>query len=179
MRRPPEIFDIASRSEPVGGAAVYGFKASVRRRYERLARFPDGYLVFADGLASFNPTYGQGMSVAAAEALALRSCVAQGFEKLSQQFFAAAARIVDVPWSLAAGGDLADPRIKGPRTAAGKFVGWYVKQVYKAGHVDARVAHAFLRVVNLVAPPTTLFAAANLSRVARANLGAGVDPGRA
>ena len=166
----PEIYDIIADAEPLGGAAAYAFRASRRRRYERLKSFPGGFLVIGDGLASFNPIYGQGMSVAASEALALHELLAEGDHDLARRFFTAAAKLIDTPWSLAASADLAHPGVKGPRPASVRLVNWYIERLYRAGHSDATVARAFLDVVNLIAPPAELFRPAVVARVLRARL---------
>ncbi len=174
-RRMPkrEIYDVVKMAEPSGEASTYSFKASVRRRYERLARFPAGYLVFGDALCSFNPVYGQGMSVAALEALELRDCLASGETDLARRFFAAARRAIDVPWEIAVGADLAHPGVKGRRGGKVRFINWYVRKLFQAGHTDETVAHAFLAVANLLAPPPTLFRPATIWRVARGRRGGG------
>jgi hypothetical protein len=128
----------------------------VRHRYERLDRFPDGLLVVGDAVCSFNPIYGQGMSVAAAQALALRRHLERGTEPQPRRLFGELTRVVNVPWDIAVGGDLAFPGVQGRRTVKVRLVNAYLARLHAAAAHDARLAAAFLRVAGLVAPPETL-----------------------
>ena len=170
-----EIAELATRGELLGEPIRYRFPYSLRRRYERLRRFPAGYLVIGDALASFNPVYGQGMTVAACEALALKDLLAirrsgdpAGIgSKLAATFFAAAARTIDTPWQLAAGGDLSLASVEGHRTAAGSVIGAYMLRLRRRAIGDPVLAAAFMRVMHLLAPPASLFAAPIAWRVLR------------
>ena len=166
----PFIYEIVRRAEPLGEAALLKFPASVRRRYEKLDRFPEGYLVMGDAISSFNPIYGQGMTAAALQAVELRSTLAQGTARLALRFFARASKVIDTPWSMAVGNDLRMPETVGPRTFALKVVNAYLAKLHRAAHRDPAVALAFHRVGNLLAPPPSLMHPRIAARVLWGNL---------
>ncbi len=153
-------------AEPLGAVATHAFPASVWNRYDRIDGFPAGLLVFGDAVCSFNPIYGQGMTVAAEQALALRAALAGGAHAdLARRFFAAAARPVANAWRLAVGSDMAMPGVEGPRPLPMRLSGWYVDRVLGAAERDPEVARRFLRVAGLVDPPSALFDPGLVGRV--------------
>ncbi len=159
------IGDLTASAQSVGDAAVCHFPASRRLRYEDLPSFPEGLLVVADGISSFNPVYGQGMTVAAQEAIVLDELLKQGVQDLAPKFFTASAKTVDVPWTLAAGGDLRYPEVPGTRTLTTRLVNAYIARLLVAARRDTVVAQAFHRTNNLIAPPQAMLHPAVLARV--------------
>ncbi|WP_447006851.1 FAD-dependent oxidoreductase [Saccharothrix isguenensis] len=162
---PPDVHDAIVAAEPLEGLRSHRFPASLRRRYERLRRFPAGLLVFGDALCSFNPVYGQGMTVAALEAEALRRCLREGERDLARRFFRAAARIIDPVWQLNAVADLALPEIHGRRTPATRVLNRYVARLQRVGAHDPVVAGAFMRTVGLLDPLSSIMRPGVLARV--------------
>jgi 2-polyprenyl-6-methoxyphenol hydroxylase-like FAD-dependent oxidoreductase len=165
-----QIYDVVAHAEPLGDFVRYRYPADLRRRYERLARFPTGYLVLGDALCSFNPVYGQGMTVAAQEAALLRECLKEGDADLARRFFSRAAAVVDTPWDIAVGNDLRHPKVEGARPAKVRFINWYIGKLHMAARHDAKLATAFLEVANLEEPPTRLLRPDIVMRVIRGNL---------
>ena len=172
----PEIHQVVTTAEPLSDFQTYRFPASQRRRYEKLARFPQGLLAFGDAICSFNPVYGQGMTVAAQEAAALDECLRSGLDNLAQRFFKAAAAVADVPWDIAVGNDLRHPAVQGPRPAFVRFINWYIGKLHMAAQHDAKLSNAFLSVANLVAPPPVLLKPSVAWRVLRGNLANRAEP---
>jgi 2-polyprenyl-6-methoxyphenol hydroxylase-like FAD-dependent oxidoreductase len=160
-----EIVRVTHELQPIGEVMRYHFPFSQRRRYERLRRFPARFLIMGDALTSFNPIYGQGMTTAACEALALDDALAGSVHGAYRRFFAAASRVIDTPWQLAVGGDLAIPAVQGKRSAQVRVVNGYLRWVHAAAERDEQVTYAFARVVHLLTAPQSLFAPAVLARV--------------
>jgi hypothetical protein len=98
------------------------------------------------------------MSVAALQAVELEKTLASGDGEMAmaKTFFGLAAKVVEIPWSIAVGADLRIPETVGRRTAGVKLVNWYMSKLHKAAHTDPVAALAFHRVGNLLAPPPSI-----------------------
>jgi 2-polyprenyl-6-methoxyphenol hydroxylase-like FAD-dependent oxidoreductase len=161
-----DIADVVAGAEPIGDAVTGGYPANTRRRYDRLGRIPDRFVVIGDAVCSFNPVYAQGMSVAAGEALALREVLDRtGLETVGPRFFRHSRRLVDIAWTLATDSDLSDPDVVGRRTARWRLGNAYLRRLLPVAHRDPAVALAFLRVIGLVAPPESLMHPRVVARV--------------
>jgi 2-polyprenyl-6-methoxyphenol hydroxylase-like FAD-dependent oxidoreductase len=152
----PVIADALVGATPVTDLQPSHFPASCRRRYDKLRRFPVGLLALGDSIAAFNPMYGQGMTVAALEALALRDNLAHG-PLNARKFFARAHRIEDVAWKISTGGDLRYDEVVGRRTPDAKIMNRYLDRLCAAAQTDPTLSRQFLMVAGFIERPESFF----------------------
>lgn len=161
----PDVYELIRDAEPLGEATVASYPANLRHRYERLRRFPERYVVVGDAICSFNPIFGQGMSVAAVQATVLDTVLADGLERVGPRFFSRATKALDVPWNIVVGSDLRFPEVEGPRPLHVRLINAYMKRYVRAAARDSVLSRALHDVGNLLAPPESLMRPGLLSRV--------------
>jgi 2-polyprenyl-6-methoxyphenol hydroxylase-like FAD-dependent oxidoreductase len=150
---PPAVLTALKRGEPLGDVAVFRYSGAVWRRYDTMPRFPEGLLVFGDAICSTNPVYGQGMTVAALEATALRECLSEANGDLSRRFFAAAAEHIGPMWASNQFNDLYMAN-GGAAQPAWKELVDFREAVLTAAETSSAVTEKLYRSMNLVDPPT-------------------------
>ncbi len=161
----PDVHELIRDREPLSEFVVMRYATGRRRRYERLEGFPDSLVVLGDALCSFNPVYGQGMSVAAAEALALAACLDDGAGSIGTRFLTAVQPLVDDAWSLAAGGDARFVDDGEPAPLPQRLIGRYQRRLLAVAQHDREVSRVFREVMAMVARPPSLLRPRTAARV--------------
>jgi 2-polyprenyl-6-methoxyphenol hydroxylase-like FAD-dependent oxidoreductase len=167
----PIVGRLISGAEPLTDVHLSRSTHNTRRYLEKTRDWPEGFGVLGDALATFNPVYGQGMSVAALGARSLRDEAGDcGLDcpGLARRVQRGAARSVEAAWAMAVGQDVWYPDTRGGRpTVADRVVTRYSRRLTKAATGSYRAAAALWDVSSLVSGPerllhpTTLLAVAN------------------
>lgn len=144
----PEMYETLLKAEVMDEVRAYGMPTNLRRRYERLRAFPRGLLVLGDAVCSFDPIYGQGMTVATLEAAKLGEWLSLPHAD-AKQWFRLVAPIVDTPWAICTGGDAWVLGLPEARRGMAGFVNWYLERLHACAATDPIVADAFLRVAQM------------------------------
>lgn len=115
----PDIAERLADATPLGAIGSYRIAQAVWRHFERATRLPPRVIPLGDCISSFNPTFGQGMSVAAGHAVALREALAgkgvDDLDAVTAAYLARAAEVSGQAWAMAAATDLEYPRTTGER----------------------------------------------------------------
>lgn len=159
----PTLAEALRTAKPISPITGYRIPGSRQRHYEKLARRPEHFILMGDSVCSFNPIYGQGITVAAMEAVELGRMLERWRSKSLTGFAAAfqtrIAKTLQNAWLLATGEDLRYPGTEGDRPgAAARLIQRYVDQYAKVCYDDELLTLTFIKVLNLATGPTTLFA---------------------
>ncbi|HEY3877408.1 MAG TPA: FAD-dependent monooxygenase [Trebonia sp.] len=167
-----DLAAVMRESTPLDEPVKYTYPESAWHHYETLSTRLGGLLVAGDAFSSFNPIYGQGMTVAALEALALRGLLSGAQDAagtdLERRYFRAAGRLVAEAWETSASSDLRFPEVAGKRRPGSALINAYGEKYRAAASVDPVLGETFLRVANMIDKPAKLLSPGHVLRVFRA-----------
>ncbi len=169
---PPHLSAALRAGEPVGEMAFHKYPMSRWRRYDQMERFPAGIIPFGDAVVSFNPTYGQGMTMTSIQAGNLSAVLQRGDHDIARRLSLATKKTTWPVWTMNAIGDLA------LHNATADRVPWWYLTVGNlfdgflgAAETEADLAEWFLRRFSLLDSLYMVPDARTLGRTVRHNMG--------
>ena len=172
--RDPAVADVTARLQPVSDIAIYRQTSNRRHRFGRVRGWPEGLLTVGDAACAFNPVYGQGITVAAQQALLIRG------HWQSRRLQRRLDRVANFCWSVATSEDLRHPTSEGHQNLGQRVIaGWSTELGRLAVAGDRRAFRTFAQAYHLMASPLVLFHPALFPKVAwAAVLGHRAPPSR-
>ncbi len=148
----PSIYEAIKDAKPI--TPIYSYKRTENRlrHFERI-QLPENFVLVGDAVCNLNPVYGQGMTVAALQALALDDCLKRHQQNLSgfaDVFQRRVAHIIRGPWLLAASADT-------PQNTKPSLASRYMDGIFDVLASDQKTLLTFLEVLHMLRPPTALF----------------------
>lgn len=140
----PDIYNAIKDSQPLTPVMRYKLPSNLRHHYETLKNLPRNYLVTGDALMSFNPIYGQGMTVCANQARVLHEILSQKVTNISQAFYRSIKTVSEAAWLMATSEDLRYKETKGKRGFLIKALNWYNRKIIDLAVKDQDIARRFL-----------------------------------
>lgn len=150
----PHLYDFIRQARPI--SPIYGYRRTHNRirHYENLSRRPENFIVMGDAYCAFNPIYGQGMSIAAMEAMALRELLkaysVNHLEGFAAKFQKAISKVIESSWLMASSEDLRYPLTEGGTiTPMLRLMQHYSAWLSEVSVHDTVLGTAFMQMMNL------------------------------
>lgn len=157
----PCIHDRLVRAKPVGQLRSFNIPKGVWRRFDQMDSFPDSLLPLGEVYTAFNPMYGQGISLAASQALSLRAALdrikgGRLGREFRQDYFHGCFEMNQTGWGVMETRDFAYESTKGVRPGN-------IEEVWKTGRIirglaetEPDVHELSVRVTHLLEPTASL-----------------------
>ncbi|MFL6136343.1 MAG: NAD(P)/FAD-dependent oxidoreductase [Frankiaceae bacterium] len=156
--RSPVLHDALRDATPMTPIRRSGRTENRWVHYERVDRWPERLVVVGDAAGAFNPSYGQGMSVAASSAVALDALLSsrRSLDGLGHLMQRAVAKRIAVAWAIAATADLKYPWASGRVDLRTRLALHWLYRVIGACPSSTAAARALLDINQLVATPAAV-----------------------
>jgi len=151
----PVIHETLIRGEPATDLKTYKIPYGVWHRYDQMEDFPQGLIPLGEALTSFNPMYGQGMSLAAGQALSLRTAVKSGEDRdLSKKYFDGCHTQNSIGWAVMETRDFAHDCTSGDRPTDLEERWKTAHNIRQLAEIDPEVHTLSVRVTHLLESPS-------------------------
>jgi hypothetical protein len=155
----PDLHDWISQGERITPIRVYKAPISRWRRYEKLARMPEGIVPLGDALAHVNPVFGQGMTLASFHAMELwaqldeRAAAGGSLKGIAGPYLEGTHRFTKSVWEGLENIEFTYAGTRGERPADIDMRMAFMQGLRRLAETDAEVHRLMIGVGNLVQTP--------------------------
>ncbi len=155
----PAVYEHLRDAKPLTRAQAYRQLDNQWRHYDKLRRMPDRLVPLGDSVCAFNPIYGQGMTVASLEAVALGDEIAKrGLDGIAARAQKRFAKIIGPAWLFATGEDYRWTTTDGPPVPRqARIAHAYIDHILHLAVRDPKVAALIVEVGQMTRPVSALF----------------------
>lgn len=164
----PDFYDVFKDCELVGPLRRYKKPTSDWRHYDLMENFPHGLIPLGDTIASINPTFGQGMTLAVLQAVSLSNALGQhavDTPEFLTEYFENAMSVTGTAWQMAGNSDLEYDFVTGERPKGFEQIKQFSRGLKILANRDKRVLRTLMEVFHLERPATDLRSPELASRV--------------
>ncbi|MFP7298214.1 NAD(P)/FAD-dependent oxidoreductase [Neobacillus niacini] len=154
-----DIHQEIEKGIPLTKTSIYRIPKIIWRRFDKSKYSPNGLLLIGDTVCRIDPVFGQGMSIAILQALALQKLLRKQKGELHNvpiSFHKEAAKIISPIWNMVITEDFRYPATNGKKPFGLSVQQWYAKNIFLLSSQNQDVYNAFVKVMNLVTPITSL-----------------------
>ncbi|WP_053362363.1 FAD-dependent monooxygenase [Bacillus sp. FJAT-27251] len=163
-----DIHEELQTAKALSSVSVFRVPHILWRKVDKAQNLPEGLLLIGDSLCRIDPFFGQGMSIAVLEALALQD-IFQNQQRPQQKsinaFHKKAGNIIAPIWNMVLTEDFRYPATKGKKPFGLPFLQWYAKNIFLLSSENPKIYDGFIKVMNLKRPMTILMHPKILIRV--------------
>lgn len=170
----PDLYEAVRSARSVSPLKRYRMPGGLRRHFDRMPTWPDGFLVVGDAVCSINPIYSQGMSASALQVEAMQSSMHHLQQNVHncRTVQEVICRSVEGPWQQAAAVEHRLEGIGDRSKLPERLRIAYIDRLVAASAINRKTAITMLRVNNLMEGPETLFRTGMALRALLAPVGA-------
>lgn len=155
-----DIYQEIKNGTSLNKISIYRVPHMIWKRYDKMRELPKGLLLIGDTVCRIDPVFGQGMSIAVLETLALQKLFQNPnyhVDKITAIFPKRTAKIISPIWNMVATEDLRYRNVKEKKSIGLVIQQWYSKKIFQLSAQNQYVYDSFIKVMNLVSPITILF----------------------
>ena len=160
----PDLYQQVKNLTPLSDVVIYRYPYARRLHFENIKQHPQGIVALGDAVCSFDPVFGQGMSVALQEVELLQQQLQSG-KWQEKRFYQQVSKKLFLPWMLASMEDFRYPSVTGKRPVGLTMMQNYFKKIFLLSAKSEFVYAQLMRVFHMDVSPFILFSPTILWRM--------------